>query len=58
VGERQRFSEFLASAEQHATQWRDTYRLAKLPDEAVRAPRRARALAASPCSSRTGAATP
>ncbi|HZF66774.1 MAG TPA: thioredoxin family protein [Gemmatirosa sp.] len=31
----QRFSEFLATAEQHAAQWRDTYRLAKLPDETV-----------------------
>lgn len=29
----QRFSEFLASAQQLAQQWRDTYRLTKVPDE-------------------------
>jgi hypothetical protein len=31
----QRFSEFLATAEQHAAQWRDTYRLAKVADDVV-----------------------
>lgn len=29
----QRFSEFVASAQQLAQQWRDTYRLAKVPDD-------------------------
>lgn len=30
-----RFSEFLATAEQNATLWRETYRLARVADEAV-----------------------
>ena len=30
-----RFAEFLAAAQKNATLWRDTYRLTKVPDEAV-----------------------
>ena len=30
-----RFAEFLASAQKNAALWRDTYRLTKVPDEAV-----------------------